>query len=376
MRFGIDGYPLVFPKTGIGHYTFELATELARIAPQHSFELVAPDQYPKGIVDQLGPIPNLVATSIETNLITRRWWAVGLPRYLRRARFDLFHGTNYDVPLGNRERNVLTVHDLSIFTHRDTHEKRIARRARRRFPIMLRAAARIITPTESVKRAVVERFKIDPEMVAVTPEAPRTTFRPIRFEETLETRSRLRIEGDFILFVGTIEPRKNLLALMRAFDQILRQTSHRPQLALAGGQGWLTGELDRFLAQAQFGDRLRMIGYADDDDLRALYSSCTAFVYPSLDEGFGLPPLEAMACGAPVIASRLDAHVETLGGNAKLMEPTDETALAQAIVDLLENQTERERLAIAGVAHAAKFSWEKTARLTLGVYEELLATEG
>ena len=372
MRIGLDGYPLVSPKTGVGHYTFELATELARLAPEHAFELIAPADYPAAVLEQVSPYPNLPAVSVKTNLITGRWWAVGLPRYVRQAGLDLFHGTNYEVPLRHRERNVLTVHDLSLFTHSETHDQRIARRSRRRFPIMLRSAARIITPTEAIKRELIERFQMNPDIVAVTPEAPRKTFQPVPATETVEVKQRLGIADDFILFVGTIEPRKNLLTLVRAFAELLRSTEHQPQLVIAGAKGWLTAEFDREVAEANFGDRLRLIGYVGDQDLRALYSSCKAFVSPSLYEGFGLPPLEAMACGAPVIASRIAAHVETLGTHAQLVEPDDASGLAQDIATLLENPDERERLSRSGIEHAKQFSWEKTAKLTLKVYEGLL----
>ena len=372
MRIGLDGYPLVWPKTGVAHYTFELALELARLAPEHSFDLIAPAAYPPELLEQIEQIPNLRAVSVKTNLITRRWWAIGLPGYVRRAGLDLFHGTNYEVPLRNRERNVLTVHDLSVFSYPETHDKRIAQRARRRLPIMLRAAARIITPSEAVKHELIERFQIDSETIAVTAEAPRKTFQPMPAGEMLAVKQRLDIADDFILFVGTIEPRKNLLTLVRAFAELLRDNAHRPQLVIAGPKGWLTAEFDRAVAEANFGDRLRLIGYVGDDDLRALYSSCIAFVSPSLYEGFGLPPLEAMACGAPVIASRIAAHVETLGANALLVEPADEHALAKAIATLLENPDERGRLSRSGLEHAEDFSWEKTAKLTFEVYEKMI----
>ena len=371
MRIGLDGYPLIAPKTGVGHYTFELAKALARLAPDHSFELIAPKPFPPEVLEAIDSTNNLRAVTVKTNLITRRWWAVGLPRYVRRAQLDLFHGTNYEVPLGNGKRNVVTVHDLSIFTHPATHDPRIGRRARRRLPIMIRNAARVITPTQAVKREACDHFKIDPTRIVVTPEAPRPTFHAMKFEDTGEVRARLGVEDNFILFVGTIEPRKNLLTLLRAFDRILRQTAHRPQLVIAGGAGWLTCEFERFIAGANFGDRLRVTGYLDDDDLRALYSSCRLFVYPSLSEGFGLPPLEAMACGAPIVASRIPALEEVLQDNARLVDPLDETQLANAIVGLVESENERRQLARQGLAHAATFSWEKTAQMTLEVYEQV-----
>lgn len=372
MHIGLDGYPLVWPKTGVAHYTFELAQELSRLAPQHSFDLIAPAAYPPEVSEHINQTPNLRAVSVQTNLITRRWWAIGLPAYVRRAELDLFHGTNYEVPLRNRERNVLTVHDLSIFSHPETHDKRIATRGRRRLRVMIRSAARIITPTEAVKRELIERFQINPDIIAVTPEAPRKAFRPMPAGQTAAVKQRLGITDDFILCVGTIEPRKNLLTLVSAFAELLRNTAHQPQLVLAGPKGWLTAEFDRVVAEANFGERLRPVGYVGDEDLRALYASCQAFVFPSLYEGFGLPPLEAMACGAPVIASRIAAHVETLGAHAHLVEPTDAHALAKVMATLLENQNERNRLSRAGIEHAARFTWEETAKLTLKVYEGLL----
>src|SRR5687767_15564709 len=198
MRIGLDGYPLVWPKTGVAHYTFELAQELSRLAPQHSFDLIAPAAYPPEVSEQVNQIPNLTAVTLKTNLITRRWWAIGLPAYVRRAELDLFHGTNYEVPLRNRERNVLTVHDLSIFSHPETHDKRIATRGRRRLRIMIRSAARLITPTEAVKREVIERFQVNPDIIAVTPEAPRKAFRPMPAGQTAEVKQRLGIADDFI----------------------------------------------------------------------------------------------------------------------------------------------------------------------------------
>jgi glycosyltransferase involved in cell wall biosynthesis len=375
MRIGLDGYPLAWAKTGVGHYTFELARALSRLAPADEFQLISPVSFADSVAADLAPIPNLHAVNPRTNPITRRWWGIGLPRYVRRAALDLFHGTNYEVPLWNRERSVVTVHDLSVFRHPDKHEQRIARRARRRLPIMLRSSAMIITPTEAVKREVCEQFKIDSQRVAVTPEAPRKSFQPLPLSDCARTLRRLGIEDNFILFVGTIEPRKNLSTLVRAFEEVLRHTSYCPQLVIAGGEGWLTNELRGLIGRSDAGDRLRLTGYVDDQALRALYSSCKVFVYPSLYEGFGLPPLEAMACGAPVIALRIPATVEVLKDNACLVNPLDDKALAKAIGDVLENENERRRLSSVGLQHAAKFSWEETARLTLEVYKQVAETQ-
>jgi glycosyltransferase involved in cell wall biosynthesis len=374
MRVGLDAIPLATPRTGVGHYTFELARHLALIAPSDEFELVSPFPFSAASVQTGDNLPsNLRIVHKKVNSLRRKWFALGLPLYIRQSAFDLFHGTNYEVPLWGRCPSILTIHDLSLLLHPQTHEEKQVHRGQRRLPMMARTASRIVTPSESVRREVCEHLHIKPSKVISIPEAPRDIFRPIPIEETIETRRRLRIEDEFILFVGTIEPRKNLLTLLKAFEEILRSTVLCPQLVIAGREGWLTNELFSQVKKSGVEDRLRFTGYLSDEDLRALYSSCRAFVYPSLYEGFGLPPLEAMACGAPVITSQIPAITETVGTRAaRLVSPTDAQALARSIVELFENENERQHLSANGLQRAAQFSWERTARLTLEVYTELL----
>jgi glycosyltransferase involved in cell wall biosynthesis len=261
--------------------------------------------------------------------------------------------------------------DLSLFLHPETHEKRRVARGQRRLPIMARRAFVVITPSETVRREVSEHLRIKPAKIVVIPDAQRDIFRPLPAEETVETKRRLNIEDEFILCVGTIEPRKNLLALLKAFAEILRSTSLCPQLVIAGHEGWLTEELFSHIQRSGLEDRLRFTGYLTDEDLRALYSSCSVFVYPSLYEGFGLPPLEAMACGAPVVTSRIPSIIETVGTEAaSLVSPTDVQALAGKIIEILNDDNLRRHLSATGQQRASLFSWEKTARSTLKVYQE------
>ncbi|PYS50866.1 MAG: glycosyltransferase family 1 protein [Acidobacteria bacterium] len=375
MLVGLDAIPLASPRTGVGHYTFELARHLALIAPEIEFQLVSPFPLAYEVQREAGlDLPaNLRFVQAKANALRRRWFAVGLPLYIRQSGFDLFHGTNYEVPLWGKCPNVLTIHDLSLLLHSQTHEERLVRRGLRRLPLMARAARRIITATESVRAEICEHLRVDPKKIVCTPYAPRDIFRPAPLEEIVETKQRLKIEDDFILFVGTIEPRKNLLTLVRAFEEITRSTPLRPQLVIAGKEGWLNDELFSNIRMQGLEDRLRFTGYIRDEELRALYSACRAFVYPSIYEGFGLPTLEAMACGAPVITSRIPTLLETVGTEAaRLVHPTDVSALARNIVELLNDEKERQRLSSAGQRRAAQFSWEKTACETLEVYKEVL----
>jgi len=213
---------------------------------------------------------------------------------------------------------------------------------------MARAARAIIVPSHAVKREVCDHLQIDSPKIAVIPEAAREAFQQITTTETESVRRRLAIEDDFILFVGTIEPRKNLLTLVRAFEEIVRSDSRRPQLVIAGATGWLSQDVFAYVQAAGISDRIRFVGYLADDDLRALYSACRTFVYPSLYEGFGLPLLEAMACGAPVITSDTPSIRETVGEAALLVSPTDSSGLTQAIVRLLDNAAERQERSVAG----------------------------
>jgi glycosyltransferase involved in cell wall biosynthesis len=375
MRIGLDGLALAEIKTGVGHYTFELANALASVAPQDEFSLISPLPYLDTRDDAIEqPLqPNLRLTEAKVNRFSRRrWWAIGLPLYLQRTRLDLFHGTNYDVPLWNRLPTVATIHDLSIFLYPEMHEQEVVRRARRLMPTMARRATMIITPSESVKREVCEWLKIEPDKVTAIPHAARRTFRPATTAETAGVSGRLQLADNFILYVGTIEPRKNLLMLVRALEEIYRATDLRPQLVITGKVGWLTEEFFSYLKDVDIRERVHFTGYLSDSDLRAVYSLCGVFVYPSSYEGFGLPLLEAMVCGAPVITSRIESLIETAGNAACLVPPGDFRELAQSIVTVLTNSGERNRLSQAGLQRAREFSWESTAAETLKTYRKAL----
>lgn len=370
MRIGIDGLPLTELLTGIGHYTAELAQHLASTSEDDEVQVVSPRSFVAAPNLHTQVASSLQFVRVRVGPISRRWWSVGLPRYIRRHAIELFHGTNFEVPLGGVCPTVVTIHDLSMLLHPQTQEKRLVRRAQRRLPLMARATTMIVTPTNTVRDEVHEHLQVPLDKVVVISEAARSCFRRVAPTETTEVRTRLGIRGEFILFVGTVEPRKNLHTLLQAFEQVI-QTRNRPlQLVIAGRKGWLVNDLFDSLKRSPAVAQLILTGYLSDTDLRALFSSCTAFVYPSIYEGFGLPPLEAMACGAPVIASRIPSIEEVTGAAARLFDPWSAPDLATAITDVLASEPTRARMSSAGIQRARAFSWSEAANLTRQVYVE------
>ncbi|MDX2034831.1 MAG: glycosyltransferase family 1 protein [Blastocatellia bacterium] len=371
MRIALDAIPLVAAKTGIGHYTDALAHSLADIHSDHEYVLLSPfdfafdasNGHPKNLSKQFFPVRS----------IFRKWWLAGLPAMLQLSPFDLFHGTNYCIPVYSSCPTVVTVHDLSLFTQAHTHEQANVTRGKRRIPLMARRAGAIIAPSEWTRREVIEYLHIRPEKIRVIHEAARREMTPLSAEACRPVLEKHQIRGPYLLYVGTIEPRKNLLTLIRAYDDLLRNTTHRPQLVLAGGRGWLFDEVFQLVEELKLQDMVRFTGYVEDADLPALYSAARIFLYPSLYEGFGLPPLEAMACGAPVITSNASSLPEVVGQAGLLHAPNDAPELTRSMAALLDDEATRTRFIRAGAEQAARFSWERAARETQSLYEDVIA---
>lgn len=372
MLIGLDGIPLTFPKAGVGHYTAQLANALATIAPEHEFRLIYPSSFPASNFQFDTSSPrNLAPLRVPVGPIRKHWWTVGLPRFISKEQIRLFHGTNYDVPLWRGCRTLLTIHDLSMLLHPQTHEKRSVRRARRRLPIMSKMADAISVPSEAIRQEVCENLGRSEETVFVVPYAARECFHHVGMSETSATRARLGIGDEFILTVGTIEPRKNIPKLVNAFER-LAESLGQLQLVIVGGNGWLAGPSLEAIKNSKAGRRIVLTGYAGEGELRDLYSSCLVFVYPSLYEGFGLPPVEAMACGAPVVVSDIPALVESTGGAARLADPRNADDIAQTISEVLNDDEQRAALSNAGIRRASELSWTQTAIKTMQVYDTLL----
>ncbi len=314
------------------------------------------------------------------NWNTKRWrFTVLLAQLLRQGwdrRFagaDVVHCTEHLlVPLAHIP-TVLTVHDVVYVTHPEWHKAWNHRFLSLAMPIFARRARAIIAVSEYTAGEAVALLHADPARVHVVYEGVDARFRPVRDPEALaRVRARYRLQEPFILFVGAIEPRKNLPLLLRAFAALCREPGLQHQLVIAGGKGWLYDEVFATAEGLGLGERLRFTGYFPDEDLPALYSAAEFLAHPEQYAGFGLPPLEAMACGTPVVAADATSLPEVVGGAGLLVPPHDERAWVEALRRLAGDGALRQRLSAAGLAQAARFTWQETARRTAEVYRSTL----
>lgn len=269
--------------------------------------------------------------------------------------------------------SVATIHDLSHIHYPDFHPRERVRFMERQLPKTLARANRLLTDSEFVRQELVTILGVSPERVTAIPLGVDGCFKPRGPEETKSVLGGYGLEPDrYILAVATLEPRKNLAGLIKAFSRLPGNLRRRYPLALAGGRGWRCGNLERTLDALESEGGVRRLGYVPAQDLPLLYSGASVFAYPSFYEGFGLPPLEAMASGVPVLSSRGSSLTELVDDAGILVDPHDEDNIVLELEHLLEDEDLRHVLALKGLHRAAMFSWDKCVRETVGVYQQVL----
>jgi glycosyltransferase involved in cell wall biosynthesis len=288
-------------------------------------------------------------------------------------RLDVLHASDVVQFAPTRARLVSTVYDLTPMLFPDWHTNQNRAVFRQKMRRVCKHAHAIIAISEHTKRDLVKTLAIPEERIHVVYGAADARYRPIHDRDEIGrvTRKYGVPKSSYILYVGTLEPRKNLVRLVEAYAMTLeRHGDKTPLLVLAGAKGWLYEEIFRTVERLGLQRRVVFTGFVDDEDLPALFNGALFFVYPSLYEGFGIPVLEAMACGVPVITSNTSSLPEVVGEAGVLVDPTDASALAVALMALLSDPERRARLHAVSLARAAMFSWERAARQTLAVYED------
>ena len=371
MRIAFDGTTLRPGRTGVGYYTEHLLRHLAARAVDD--ELVVISNRP---VDTTQPLPPRVKISSSSWRIPRMVWMQTFgPRMLRREHVDVVHFTNGMVPLASPVPTVVTIHDMSLTLYPRYHPTRRVLLNRPLVDVAARRADAIITVSQSAKRDIVRLYDLPPDRVHVVHEAAAPSFRPVHDSTERErVRRRYGLADRFILYVGTIEPRKNLPNLIEGFARRRRAGDLPHQLVCAGPYGWLSGDIEERIERLQVEDAVRFTGYVPFEDLPALYSLAEMFVFPSLYEGFGLPVIEAMACGTPVATGHVAALSEIAGGAVEHVDRLDAESLGDAIVALARSRERRENLSALGLQRSHNFSWDRAARETLEVYRQVAGT--
>ena len=379
-RVGIDAHLLSFAgsyrQAGVSRYIAELLRAFAGDTAPHDYvAFVGPARPPTDFFPAGSGSVRLVHSPLPTDRAPVRiaWEQALAPIAALRARLDLLHGPVNALPLAAPCRGVITIHDLAFLAHPDAFTPAKRRYLTAMTGLSARRAGRIIAVSAFTRDEIARRLGVPARKIAVVHNGVDGAFRPLPAEAVARFRAEQRLPERLILCVGTLEPRKNLDGLVRAYALLRQQAPDTPPLMLAGATGWGFQPLFGLVEELGLKEHVHFPGFVPQADLPLWYAAADVFVYPSLYEGFGLPPLEAMACGAAVIASSASSLPEVIGDAGLLVPPRDYGAIADALQRVLTDATLREDLRQRGIARAAEFTWQRTAEATASVYRDVLA---
>jgi glycosyltransferase involved in cell wall biosynthesis len=365
-----------FHAAGSSRYVFNLLKELRLLgAPEHILAYLANDV---DLPAELRPTDRFrvrVAGVPTVHPAVRvAWEQLAFSRALRHDGVTLLHGPINALPLSWTGRSVVTILDLTFLLLPAAIRRASRTYLRWMVRFAARHASRVITISESTRRDVIRLLGVPPERVTRVYCGVDERFHPIDDTRRIEEfRSSLGLPNEFILYLGTIEPRKNLIRLIDAYAELRRRRATSLPLILAGGRGWGDHEIVRRAEETGLGDQIRFAGFVPEEQIPLWYNAATVFTYPSEYEGFGLPPLEALACGVPVVASNSSSLPEVLGDAAVLVDPASVGAIADGIQRALDDDALRSTLVTRGLDRAGTFSWRRMAEETLSVYRSVLA---
>jgi glycosyltransferase involved in cell wall biosynthesis len=378
MKILINAASLTQPVTGIGRYTYNLMYELEQMLDlelvylyntKWSSELVAcrnttiPVARLKSLFKKFVPNPYAVA-----NWFRQRTFDA----FVRNHESALYHEPNY-LPLEFFGKTVITIHDLSVFKHPEAHPADRVRLFNEMLPNVVVQADAIVVDSDFIRNEVIDYFSVSPDKVFTTLLGVGNEFHPYPEESVVSVLQSHELSyKEYLLVVGTLEPRKNLPVILETYQNLSEEIRSRYPLVIAGMRGWNLEQLDAGLKKLVRLGQVRLLGYVDDAELPMIYAGAKCLLFPSVYEGFGLPPLEAMASGVPVIASNRASIPEVVGDAGILLEPDDASVWSRTITGLLQDSELEQRMIEASLQRASEFSWRRCAEQTIKAYEYAL----
>jgi len=363
MRVGIDARLVFYSQAGIGQYILHLVDGLAKVDQKNEYVLLQSRKDDTSILEQ----PNFRRVSLWTPSHHR------LERYalnveLMRLGLDVLHSPDFIPPHRPSCKSVITIHDLAFLLYPHFLTKESARYYGH-IDQAVRWTDHIIAVSENTKRDTVQHLGVPEDKITVVYEAPSPIFRPMDRQKAEEwVRDHHGVDGRFVLFVSTIEPRKNVPTLVQAIGQLRECYKEDVHLVLAGGKGWLFEDAFATIEELNLDAQVHFLGRVSSEELLYLYNAAELLAHPAFYEGFGLPPLEAMACGLPVIVSNVASLPEVVGDAGLLIDPHDVDELAVAMWRILTDSELRQEMRDKGLKQAQRFSWERAARETAAIY--------
>lgn len=370
MRIGIDARIVHYSRGGIRNYVIHLLDALAAVDSRTEYYVLhsRKDRHPPV------PGPNFRPVSCWTPS-HHRWERWMLAAEISRLRLDILHSTDFIPPLFGYRRSIITIHDLNFLHYAQFLTAESRRYYNDQIEWAVRRADHILTDSQATCADVVSLLDIHKARVSVVHLAAHSGFRPMSGQESADIVAQYGLTSGYILFVGTLEPRKNLPGLLQAYRIVRDRGSSSAPLVVVGGKGWLYSEIFERLRQLDLTDCVKFIHGIPDSDMPAVYNAASLLITPSFYEGFGLPALEAMTCGTPVIGANRASLPEVIGEAGILIDPEDPTDIANGMERVLTDADLRQHLREAGIKRSSMFSWEKTALATLNAYWNVMQSE-